>query len=95
MPGRVLGDVIAEGIAAIERLEGIAGLGEPSGVEVGLAAGVELVGRRLVRIGARLARETGHAARRAGRGDSGPARRRSAPRRAGRGNGREGSRKTS
>ena len=44
-----------EGITAEERFERRAGLGESAGVEVGLAAGVELVGRRLVRIGVRLA----------------------------------------
>ena len=54
--GGVLGDVVAERVAAEERLERLAGLGESAGVEVGLAAGIELVGGRLVRIGVRLAR---------------------------------------
>ena len=53
--GRILGDIVAERVAAEEGLECVARLGKPAGVEVGLAAGVELVGRRLVGIGAGLA----------------------------------------
>jgi hypothetical protein len=55
-PRRVLGHVVAQGIAGPELLQGRGGLGRPAGVEVGLAAGVQLVGRGLVRVGRRLAR---------------------------------------
>ena len=54
-PRRVLGDVVAEGVAAEQLFERRGGLGEPAGVEEGLAAGVELVGRGLVRVGRSLA----------------------------------------
>ena len=92
-PGGVLGDVVAERVAAEERLEGVAGLGEPAGVEVGLAAGVELVGRRLVGVGVRLAGRAD--AELAGRAEVEPARLVGAPDRwrAGRDTGRGGSRR--
>ena len=53
--GGVLGDVVAKGVAAEEGLEGFARFGKPAGVEMGLAPGVELVGGRLVGVGAGLA----------------------------------------
>ena len=46
-PRGVLGDVVAERVAGEERLERRGGLGEAAGVEMGLAAGVKLVGRWL------------------------------------------------
>ena len=54
-PRGVLGDIVAEGVAAEERLERLAGLGKPAGVEVGLATGEQLVRRGLVGVGAGLA----------------------------------------
>ena len=69
------------------------GLGEPAGVEEGLAAGVELVGRGLVRVGRLLARGEDLAARPAGPGGAGPARRRWRGSAAGRGTRRAGSRR--
>ena len=54
-PGGVLGDVVAERVAAEELLERLGGLGEPAGLEEGLAPGVELVGRGPVGVGRGLA----------------------------------------
>ncbi len=68
--GRILGDVVAERVAAEERLRASPASAEPAGVEVGLAASVELVGRRLVRVGAGLAGLRGRAARRASQMES-------------------------
>ena len=63
-PGGVLGDVVAQRVAAPEAPQVRGGLGQPAGVEEGLAAGVLLVGGGLVRVGRLLARrEDGQVAR--------------------------------